>query len=81
MDHFDKRMALDAIEDAFTNLGTPEGQGFAAGLCCAFYMSGLLDEDEWRALLQRIPPGNQHVCKACATGQHGGHESNGVEPC
>lgn len=35
----------------------PEDHGFALGLCGAFYMCGLLDDGEWRALVQRIPAG------------------------
>ncbi len=52
--HFDKRMALDVIEDALTTLGTPEDRGLAMGLCGAFYMCGLLTHAEWEALLARI---------------------------
>ncbi len=52
--HFNKRMALDVIEDALTTLGTPEDRGLAIGLCGAFYMSGLLTHAEWEALLERI---------------------------
>ncbi len=55
MDYFDKRMALDVIEDALTSLGTPEQCGLAVGLCGAFYMCGLLSHAEWEALLERIP--------------------------
>ncbi len=55
MDYFDKRMALDVIEDALTTLGTPEQHGLAVGLCGAFYMCGLLSHAEWEALLARIP--------------------------
>lgn len=55
MDYFDKRMALDVIEDAFTTLGTPEGRGVAIGLCGAFYMCGLLSHAEWEALVASIP--------------------------
>ncbi len=37
MECFDKRMALEVIEDAFTAMGSPEGRGLAIGLCGAFY--------------------------------------------
>ncbi len=57
MDYFDKRMALDVIEDALTTLGTPEDRGLAIGLCGAFYMCGLLSHAEWEAMLARIPGG------------------------
>ena len=57
MDYFDKRMALDVIEDALTALGAPENRGMALGLCAAFYMSGLLSHSEWEAFLDRIPGG------------------------
>lgn len=53
--HFNKRMALDVIEDALTTLGTPENRGLAIGLCGAFYMCGLLTQAEWEALMARIP--------------------------
>ncbi len=55
MDYFDKRMALEVIEDALTTLGTPEERGLAVGLCGAFYMCGMLSQAEWEALLARIP--------------------------
>ncbi len=57
MDYFDKQMALDVIEDAFTTIDTAEGQGLAIGLCGAFYMCGLLTHAEWEALVARIPRG------------------------
>lgn len=56
LDDFDKRMALDVIEDALTNLDTPNGRGMATGLCGAMYLCGLLNNDEWEEFLKRIPP-------------------------
>lgn len=55
MENFDKQMAISVIEDAMKDLDTPYGCGLAAGLCGAFYMCGLLSEQEWKAYLQRIP--------------------------
>ncbi len=55
MDYFDKRMALEVIEDALTTSGTPEGRWLVIGLCGAFYMCGLFTEAEWEALIERIP--------------------------
>lgn len=55
MDYFDKRMAIEVIEDAFTGLDTPNSRGMATGLCGAFYMCGLLSTEEWGAYLKRIP--------------------------
>ncbi len=55
MRYFDKRMALEVIEDALTMLGTAEGRGVAIGLCGAFYMCELLTHAEWQALVARIP--------------------------
>lgn len=55
-EYFDRRMALEMIEDAFTNLDYPENRGMATGLCSAFYVCGLLERREWVALLERIPP-------------------------
>lgn len=55
MEHFDKRQALEVIEDALTNIGSAHGRGMVVGLCGAFYMCGLLNKDEWEALLARIP--------------------------
>ncbi len=55
MDYFDKRMALEVIEDALAALGTAESRGLAIGLCGAFYMCELLSHAEWEALLARIP--------------------------
>lgn len=54
MDHFDKRMALDVIEDALTTMGPPESSGFVIGLCGGFYLSGLLSKDEWEGVLERV---------------------------
>lgn len=54
MDFFDKRMALDVIEDAFTALGAPENRGYVIGLCGGFYLCGLLSQDEWDGLQERI---------------------------
>ncbi len=54
MRDFDKRMALDVIEDALTTLDTSEDRAMAFGLCGAFYMSGFLTHAEWEALLDRI---------------------------
>ncbi len=61
MDYFDKRMALDVIEDAFTTLGTAEDRGIALGLCGAFYMCGLLSQAEWEALIKRIPRESREI--------------------
>lgn len=68
MDYFDKRMALDVIEDALTTSDTPEGRWLAIGLCGAFYMCGLLSYAEWEALLARIPEDDGRVSEACAGG-------------
>ncbi len=54
MSDFDKRMALDVIEDALSTLDTPEDRAMAFGLCGAFYMSGFLTQAEWEELLERI---------------------------
>lgn len=54
MNDFDKRMALDVIEDALTSLDTPDDRAVAFGLCGAFYMSGFLTHAEWEELLERI---------------------------
>ena len=55
MVNFDKRMALDVIEDALTAMGSPENRGFVTGLCGAFELCGLLNRAEWHAFLKRIP--------------------------
>ncbi len=55
MENFDKRMAMDTIEDALANIGIGHGRGVATGLCGAFYMCGLLTTEEWEACLKRIP--------------------------
>ena len=55
MNDFDKRMATEVIEDAFKDLDTPYGRGVVSGLCGAFYMCGLLNEEEWNVYLKRIP--------------------------
>lgn len=54
MDFFDKRQALEFIEDALTALGSPENRWYAIGLCGGFYLCGLLSEAEWRDFLRRI---------------------------
>lgn len=63
MDCFDKSMALDVIEDALSELDTPNGRGMATGLCGAFYMCGLLSPEEWEGYLERIPA-EYHKLKA-----------------
>lgn len=55
MEYLDKHMALDVIENALTDTDNPHGRGVAVGLCGAFYMCGLLNADEWKAFLKRIP--------------------------
>jgi len=55
MEYFNKRMAINVIEDALTDMSTPYGRGMVAGLCGGFYMCGLLSKDEWEAFLKRIP--------------------------
>ncbi len=52
---FDKRQAIEVIEDALTNIDTPHGRGVAVGLCGAFHMCGLINEVEWEAYFARIP--------------------------
>ncbi len=59
MDYFDRRMALDVIEDALTTISTAADRGLAMGLCGAFYMCGLLSHGEWEALLARIAKGKK----------------------
>ncbi len=63
---FDRRMALEVLDDALTSLRTPEDRGFAVGLCGAFYMCGLLEHGEWVALLKRIPRRDGEGCGFCA---------------
>lgn len=55
MEQFNKKIALDVIEDALACMDTPHARGMAIGLCGAFYMCGLLSAAEWRAFLKRIP--------------------------
>ncbi len=54
MSYFDKRMALEVIEDALSTLATREDRALAMGLCGAFYMCGILSHAEWEALIERI---------------------------
>ena len=53
-EYFDSWMAIDVMEDALTALCASESRGFAAGLCSAFYMCGVLDNAEWRHFMARI---------------------------
>lgn len=53
-DIFDKRMALDVIEDALTAQCSPENRWYAIGLCGGFYLCGLLSEAEWEDFMRRI---------------------------
>ncbi len=57
MEHFDKRMALDVMEDVLSTLRTAEDRALAFGLCSAFYMCGLLSHAEWEGILARIAMG------------------------
>lgn len=52
---FTKHHALDLIEDALTDLESPFNCGLATGLFGAFYVSAIISEAEWEALLSRIP--------------------------
>ncbi len=54
VDHFDKNMALDMIEDALEAQSNPIGRGIAAGLCSAFYLCGVIDSAEWEGFQKRI---------------------------
>ncbi len=58
-EHFDKRMALEVIEDALGVMSTPESCGYLRGLCGAFYLCGLLSKTEWEGVLRRIPCGER----------------------
>jgi len=60
MGHANRADAIAEIEDALTNLSFPHGRGLAAGLCGAFYMSGLIGKKEWKAYLKHIP--GEAVC-------------------
>ncbi len=55
MEFFNKRMALEVIEDSLTDVDTPHGRGTATGLCNAFYMCGMLSDEEWIEHIKRIP--------------------------
>ncbi len=54
MEHFDKSMAIDMIEDALSAQANPIGRGIAAGLCSAFYLCGVIDTEEWEGFQRRI---------------------------
>jgi hypothetical protein len=58
LDHFDKSMAIDMIEDALEAQGNPIGRGIAAGLCSAFYLCGVIDSAEWEGYQRRILEGH-----------------------
>lgn len=64
MDYFDKDLAIDVIEDALTDLTTPNSRGMATGLCGAFYLCGLLSAEEWKAYLKRIPAESFFMARA-----------------
>jgi diguanylate cyclase (GGDEF)-like protein/PAS domain S-box-containing protein len=55
MGYFDKRMALEVLENTLSGINTPHDCGLASGLCGAFYMCGLLSKKEWASFLKRIP--------------------------
>ncbi len=57
MNDFDKRMALDVIEDVLSALSTAEDRALVFGLCSAFYMCGLLSHAEWEAIVAQIAGG------------------------
>ncbi len=58
-EHFDKRMALDVLEDVLSTLATAEDCALVFGLCSAFYMCGVLSHAEWEAILARIAEGSR----------------------
>jgi len=70
MEYFDKQMALDVIEDALADMDTPHSRGLATGLCGAFYLCGLLSEQEWAAFLERIPA-ECRISGICEAGSSG----------
>ncbi len=57
MEYFDKRMALEVIEDALKDLDSQYGRGVATGLCGAFHMCGMLNKEEWESISKRIEQG------------------------
>lgn len=73
MVYFDKHMALGVVEDALTNLDTPENRGMATGLCGAFYMCGLLNRSEWKSLVNRIPAISPGDSECRDSGENCGH--------
>lgn len=58
MIQFDKRMAVEAMEDALVGTTTEFGCGVATGLCGAFHMCGIFSKEEWESFLSRIPARN-----------------------
>ncbi len=69
MEIFDRRMALEVIEDALGNLETPENRGMASGYCNAFFMCGLLLQHEWKVLLERIAARDRQISGSSAGDQ------------
>jgi hypothetical protein len=55
MECVDQSVAIEEIEDALTDMGSPYRRGVVNGLCGGFYMSGLINKEEWEAYLKRIP--------------------------
>jgi hypothetical protein len=55
MEFFNKRMALEVLEDSLTDLDRPYGRGMTMGLCSAFYMCGMLSDEEWVEHIKLIP--------------------------
>ena len=55
MDCVDRSEAMEEIEDGLTDISTTFRRGVVPGLCGGFYMSGLINKEEWEAYLKRIP--------------------------
>ena len=55
MGNVDRVEAMEEIEDALTDIGSPYRRGVVTGLCGGFYMCGLISKAEWDAYLKRLP--------------------------
>ena len=56
MEHFDKNMAAEMIEDALQAVSDPIGRGIAVGLCSAFYLCGMIEKPDWEKYQKCMPP-------------------------
>lgn len=53
-EHFEKVNAIEVIEDALTAAGSPFDLGHVSGVVGAFYLVGILSDEEYEGYVERL---------------------------